>query len=230
VITILSWNILQGGGSRLQSQLASIATAKPTICVFSEYRNNESGNALRLGLLKLGYRHQHVSNAKRDDNSVIIASMIPFSGELYPKADLEFSQNMVAAHFDAFSVLGLYLPHKKHHALFDYIQNSIIKSDQHFILTGDFNSGINGIDQVGNSFWYEDKMKLFPKFNYADCFRYKNGDVQEYSWYSHQGNGYRYDHTYVHDDLLPIIKECKYLHAWRQDGLSDHSPMWIEIG
>jgi exodeoxyribonuclease III len=221
MFTILSWNILQGGGSRSFQQLEKLASLKPTVCIFSEYRNNESGNTIRAGLLKLGYRFQYVTNAVKDENSVFIASMLPCTNELYPKSDPNFSNNILAVHFDVFSIIGVYLPHKKDHILLDFINQLITASD--------YNTGINGVDQEGKSFWYEEKVKQLSKNNYTDAFRYKNGDVKEYNWYSHQGNGYRYDHTYVHNMLLPIIKNCKYIHDWRQDGLSDHSPMLLEL-
>lgn len=230
MLTILSWNILQGGGSRLIPIINEIGKVKPSICVFSEFHNNESGSQLRYQLLRLGYRHQFVTQASKDENSVLIVSSLPCTSEVHPSSDPEYSNNILSVHFDAFSILGVYLPHKKKHVLFDFIINQIIVRDRPYIITGDFNSGINKIDQAGTSFWYEEKLMAMSKLGYKDAFRHVYGDVQEFSWYSHQGNGYRYDHTYVHDDLLPIIKDCKYMHSWREQKLSDHSPMWIDIG
>ncbi|HMT54361.1 MAG TPA: hypothetical protein PKD16_08970, partial [Saprospiraceae bacterium] len=94
---------------------------------------------------------------------------------------------------------------------------------------GDFNSGINGIDQVGDSFWYEDQLKEMNKIGYIDAFRFLHGDVREYSWYSHQGNGFRYDHTYIHESLSSVIKECYYLHECREKKYSDHAPMVLKL-
>jgi exodeoxyribonuclease III len=230
MFSILSWNIMQGGGSRYLQLVNHIAMHKPTACVLSEYHNNESGLLLRNALLRLGYRHQFVTQASSAENSVLIVSTMPCVNEYYPNADPIFANNILAVHFSAFSIIGVYLPHKKHHVLFDFIIDLVKKSSRLYIITGDFNSGINGKDQVGNSFWYEDKLMALQKNNYQDAFRYINGDVDEYSWYSHQCNGYRYDHAYVHEALLPIISDCKYMHECRISKISDHSPMWINLG
>ena len=98
------------------------------------------------------------------------------------------------------------------------------------VIAGDLNSGINGLDQKGNSFWYEDDLKTLDKKGIKDVFRIINGDVKEYSWYSHQENGYRYDHFLADEKLIPVIKSCYYEHSVREAKISDHAPMILELG
>jgi hypothetical protein len=40
MLKILSWNIRQGGGTRLQKIVDSLAEINPEVIVLSEYRNN----------------------------------------------------------------------------------------------------------------------------------------------------------------------------------------------
>jgi len=94
---------------------------------------------------------------------------------------------------------------------------------------GDFNTDKNFIDQKGDSFWYTKELKELKKSGMVDAFRHVHGDVESYSWYSHQGNGYRYDHIYVSEELLPVIQNCDYLHRARENKLSDHSPMFLGL-
>jgi exonuclease III len=157
-------------------------------------------------------------------------SKIPGDVEIYNDIDLDYKSNIITVHFGAFSVIGVYLPHKKKHQLIPFITEIIDSSDKNYIVAGDYNTGINYVDQKGNSFWYEDALKNMETVGMKDAFRHINGSVLEYSWYSHQENGYRYDHTYVAEALLPIVKNCYYLHEYREDGLSDHSPMLLELG
>lgn len=229
MLKVLSWNIRQGGGSRLLRISSKLSEYGAEVVILSEFRNNDSGIKLRCHLLNAGYRFQLVSNAKRGDNSAAIFSKLPFDGKLFPQCDETFPHNVVAAEYDAFTVIGMYLPHKKKHKLFDFLLDQA-GAEKPCIMAGDFNTGKNHIDQAGNSFWYEDKLFELEKHGYIDAFRYKHGVVKEYSWYSHQGNGYRYDHTYLHNSLKPIITDCLYLHEWREMGLSDHSPMVLELG
>ena len=94
---------------------------------------------------------------------------------------------------------------------------------------GDFNTGKNFIDQKGDSFWYTSELKDLEEAGMVDGFRHVHGDVESYSWFSHKGNGYRYDHIYVSKDLLPLVKQCDYIHEARENKLSDHSPMILEL-
>lgn len=205
--------------------------SKADIFCLSEYRNNEKGVKLRDAFLKEGYRYQCVTQAKSDVNSVAIFSRLPYNSELYDKSiDDNYSQNIVSAHFEAFSVMSVYLPHKKKHQLLKSITQITAKSDKPFIVVGDYNTGKNYVDQKGNSFWYEDELLSFEASGNEDAFRLVNGGIKEYSWFSHKGNGYRYDHTYVAQDLVPLVKNCYYLHDWRERKLSDHSPMVLELG
>jgi exonuclease III len=230
MVKLLSWNIQAGGGSRILLILKKIKESNSNIVTLSEFRNNAAGLLIRNGLLKAGFRYQAVTDSKPNDNSVIIASKIPFSSRLYPMSDPNYSGNIVTAEFSAFNLMGVYMPHKKKHLLFQAAQEAVSISPMPFIIAGDFNSGKNYIDQKGNSFWYTEELVKLEQLGMIDAFRYVNEDVEEYSWYSHQKNGFRYDHIYCSSDLKTIIKNCCYNHSWRIDKLSDHSPMFLEMG
>jgi len=50
-----------------------------------------------------------------------------------------------------------------------------------------------------------------------------------HSWVHHNGDGYRYDHVFVADELAPRVRGCGYLHETRLSKLSDHSAMYVEL-
>jgi len=131
--------------------------------------------------------------------------------------------------FGTFRLIGVYLPHKKKHVLFDLLQEDA-EAPGNLIIAGDFNTGKNLVDQKGNSFWYTENLAQLEEAGMTDAFRHVHGDVKEYSWFSHQGNGFRYDHTYVSSDLLPVVSQCGYDHSVREEGLSDHSAMVLRLG
>jgi exonuclease III len=230
MLEILSWNIRQGGGSRGLQICHAISKQKPQILIFSEFQNAEKGNSLRTKLLSLGYRHQFVTSADSNQNSVLICSKIAGNCIHHSIGDPVFGNNILEVRFPLFSLIGVYLPHKKKHSLFSYIRQILVSATIPYIIAGDFNSGKNYIDQNGNSFWYEEELVLWEELGYVDAFRFLNGAKKEYSWYSHQGNGFRYDHTYLHNDLTSILKDCYYLHEWREKKWSDHSPMVLKFG
>lgn len=225
---ILSWNIRQGGGSRFVKIVKSVEKLAPEVVAFSEFRNNKVGIQLRTALLRMGYRYQVVSHAKNDVNSAILASKYPCSSSIFPKCDPTYDHNIVCGRLPAFDIYSVYFPHKKKHRLFDFLIEDEL-SERPAIIVGDYNTGKNGIDQLGNSFWYTDELAALEKLGYVDAFRLIHGDVKEYSWFSHQKNGYRYDHTYISESLSPFVADCVYLHEWREKGLSDHSPMLLTL-
>jgi exonuclease III len=228
MLAVLSWNIRQGGGSRIRQIVQKIAKSKAQVVVLSEFRNSSKGSFLRNKLLEFGYRYQFVTQAESGENSVLVCSQFPANSRLFSHVKWDYSQNIIAIDFPAFSLYGMYLPHKKKHRLFDLLLDET-KSHKPAILVGDFNTGKNYIDQKGDSFWYTDKLEMLEEQDIVDAFRYLHPNAKEYSWYSHQGNGYRYDHSYLHKDLLPILHKCYYFHEWRDEGISDHSAMMLEL-
>ena len=229
MIRILAWNIRQGGGQRVNEQLTAISQEDPHIVVLSEFRNNPNGITIRSTLLRRGYLYQVATGANKDTNSVLIASKFPCDSRLLPDADANFPHAMARADFSAFRLYGVYLPHKKKHRLLDYLCSEELDDEVPSIVIGDWNTGKNGIDQVGNSFWYSEYLTKLEKRDYFDAFRYHHGDVKEYSWFSHGGNGYRYDHCYMSGCLRAVSEDCLFIHEWREEGWSDHSPMLVML-
>ena len=229
MLKILSWNIQQGGGSRLAKILKAIQQMDAQIIVLSEFHNNDSGLKIRTSLIKLGYLHQVVGQTDPATNTVGIFSKLPSGSALFENADVTYSHGLVRADFSAFRLYGGYFPHKKKHKLFEFLLNDELDDEIPSILVGDLNTGKNYIDQKGNSFWYTEQLESLEERGFLDAFRHINGPVAEFSWYSHQGNGYRYDHSYVDQQLKGIIKGCYYKHEYREDKCSDHSPMILEL-
>lgn len=76
---------------------------------------------------------------------------------------------------------------------------------------------------------YNFYRNLTRNYQFKDAFRHLYPSVQEYSWVGRTGDGYRYDHCFISNDLLPLLKQCYYLHEPRKIKLSDHSALITEI-
>jgi len=79
--------------------------------------------------------------------------------------------------------------------------------------------------------WEYDFYRNFTEYQLKDAFRYLHPSVQEYSWVGRTGDGYRYDHCFVSEKLLHLVRKCYYLHETRgkELKLSDHSALITEI-
>jgi exonuclease III len=66
-------------------------------------------------------------------------------------------------------------------------------------------------------------------YGFSDAFRAVHGlEVRELSYeWPQWGGGYRLDHLVVSAEVE--VSRIEYLHAWRQAGLSDHSPLYAEL-
>jgi exonuclease III len=72
-------------------------------------------------------------------------------------------------------------------------------------------------------------IRGLQRFGFRDAFRSLHGhERREISWaWARWRGGYRLDHLLVAG--LPVA-ECRYEHAWREEGLSDHSPLVARLG
>ena len=226
---LLAWNIQQGGGNRIHHIADRIAHRSADVAVLSEYRNHAKGVVLRNRLMQHGYIHQFVTGVDSSLNSVLIASKNICHFRHYLREIQDFPQAIVSAEFEDFILFGMYLPHKKKHILFEFLFDKVISAEKPVILAGDFNTGINYIDQKGDSFWYTEHLKHLIELGFIDAFRFVHADRIDYSWYSNKGNGYRYDHIWFHRDLAGDIRHCDYFHDDRVNKLSDHSPMYLDM-
>jgi endonuclease/exonuclease/phosphatase family metal-dependent hydrolase len=66
-------------------------------------------------------------------------------------------------------------------------------------------------------------------YGFRDAFRERHGpEVRELSWeWTSWKGGYRLDHLIVSAELE--VNDVCYLHVWRREGLSDHSPLLAEL-
>jgi exonuclease III len=76
--------------------------------------------------------------------------------------------------------------------------------------------------------WDEAELALIrglEPYGYRDAFRLLNPyDIEEISWeWARWGGGYRLDHLIISPGVT--VEECRYEHRWREEGLSDHSPL-----
>lgn len=72
-------------------------------------------------------------------------------------------------------------------------------------------------------------IKGLEEHGFRDAFRSLHGfEQREPSWvWQRSGGGYRLDHLIVSREVA--VPVCGYLHQWRDEGLSDHSPLVAHI-
>jgi exonuclease III len=99
----------------------------------------------------------------------------------------------------------------------------------HALAIGDFNTCRAYLDEVGAIDVTAHYMDAIEQIGFHDLWRRRYPDGREYSWFSTRGNGFRIDHAFLSQDLAARAGTIRYSHEDRIAGLSDHSPLILEL-
>jgi len=108
----------------------------------------------------------------------------------------------------------------------------VLSVDQDVILMGDFNI----IDRThvprypAFRSWEYDALAAIRDCGLVEGFSHLYPDERAYSWFGRTGDGYRYDYAFLSKSLLNRLRDCEYIDASRQLGVSDHSGLLMTMG
>jgi exonuclease III len=209
----------------------ALAHQEADILVLSEYRGGEAAVRLRATLETLGYRHVTALAPPPGRSGVLIAARCAFRDHGEVDGGLPEPYRMVGVEFPEFRLVGVYMPNLL--AKVPYWETLIAtlgETGRQALAVGDFNTCRPYLDEAGaidRTAHYMDKM---AKIGFCDLWRHRNPEVREYSWFSTRGNGFRIDHAFLSDALAARTGTIRYSHAERLAGISDHSPLILELG
>ncbi len=225
---IVSWNILHGGGRRMDGILDTIAGHKPDILTLQEVRRGAHDDTLVSGLQAQGFSQIHLPETKdAKENTILIAARAPFDVEDFPDAD--GPTHILRARFDDLTLYPLHFPQKKaqvplFHALLD------LPVEGEALLIGDLNCGIPFEDSDTKTFANTHLFQQLLVQGWVDTWRSRHGDAREYTWVSaKRQNGFRYDHALATPALDARISAVQYDHEPRLSKVSDHSAIVLDI-
>jgi exonuclease III len=250
-VRLLSWNV-QGKLGRLPEQAASVASLEPDLVCLQEITRN-SAPLWEHALTTIGLSHQfHLPPGPGRRLCVLIAGRTPFSAEQV--AGVPWPERALSARFEDFELVGMHSPVSQtrepvkvptHEAVFAHLA---APASHPRLLCGDLNTPRKGhADGTVWTFARDHYGRLRPErgerwdaaesslirglepFGFRDAFRSLHGfDSKEPTWeWPRWGGGWRLDHLIVSADV--DVPDCHYLHDWRREGLSDHSPLVAEL-
>ncbi len=235
-VRIVSWNILHGGGSRVDDILATVEAYSPDIVCLQEFRHGKGGAKIEAGLGELGL--DCVCAPPTDsarENSVLLASCFEFTSDTFPDGARKPAR-CIAADFapsgDDLKLIAAHFPQKRaqlpyFEALLD-LPGSWIKGNS--LVIGDINCGIPFEDSETRSFYATHLFQEMLRRGWVDAWRARNPQAREFTWISNgKQNGYRYDHALATESLNDRISSIAYDHEVREDGRSDHSLIVVDI-
>jgi exonuclease III len=252
-VLLLSWNVA-GRVKRLEEQAERVlALGAEVVCLQELTRNTVALWQRRLGDAGyLGIEHGDLSELRGRTRPLAVLTACRFPVEREIVAGVPWPERVLALRArDGMELLNVHSPispkpdlakvrtHEAVHAHLAQSPRSVAK-----ILCGDLNTPRKehpdgrvwtfARDRYGRlredrgERWDRAELSLITglePYGLRDAFRCTHGSQQrELSWeWPRWGGGYRLDHLLVSEQLE--VESCHYEHAWRKDGLSDHSPL-----
>jgi len=233
-LTLLSWNILHGGGpTRVPEILLALVEQDADVVVLSEFRAARGGQ-IRAVLADHGWPHQAATATNARRNGILIASRTP----LAPRPCAGFASDGRWLGVDlpdvGLTVLGVHVPDDGERAAKAgywrrLIDHGRMCAGSATVVVGDINTGRRGQDTEGTRFSCERQLGAFCSLGYKDAWRTLNPDGREYSWVSHEGKGSRIDAAFLSPPLHGALESASYLHRHRESRASDHSPLVVSL-
>jgi exodeoxyribonuclease III len=231
-VRLLAWNIRHGGGARLAAITEALARHEADILIISEYRGGDSASRLRAALAASGYRHQSDLAPPPGKNGVLIAARRPFREHGAVSAGLPEPYRMVRVEFAGLWLCGIYMPNML--AKVPYWEALIAalaaEAGGAALAVGDFNTCRAYVDEPGAIDATAHFMDKVEAIGFCDLWRRRYPEGREFSWYSTRGNGFRIDHAFLSPALAAQAATVRYSHDERLAGLSDHSPLILDLG
>jgi len=235
---VVSWNIQQGGGTRVEQILASIAGWAPDVLVLQEARGTAPCRRIVAALDATGLR-KVVSTVRADEPSrygVLIASRLPAEPKPPPsQSDLPLPERWVSAEVGGplpFCLIGLHVPNRGEGPKYRFLEAVAASLDGRAdatLVVGDMNSGRRGVDEQSR-FFNEREDGWFRRMTAAgfpDTFRQLYPDARVFTYRTHRGVGFRIDHTLANAQMAARIGAIHY--AWTDPPASDHAAMIIDL-
>lgn len=253
-LRVLTWNVQRANAARTYQQAVWLATADPAdVLVLTEVSAGQSGQSLAQWLAEFGYT-VHLPDPGEDDRYRVLLACRAGVLDTVDVGIRVLPHHCVAARVTLpgaqVGVVGLYVPSRgpkeKRNVAKRAFQDAstralpelvdLLDTTGPVVITGDLNIVEPDHDPCYPVFgkWEYDFYRAFAENGFTDAFRIRQPGGMDYSWFgrpSGEGkrNGYRFDHTFVTAAHRGGVRDCRYLHAIRESGLSDHSAMTLTL-
>ena len=251
----MSLNIGNPSIDRAKAQVKWIEEREEDIFILTETKNSEGCNYIENYFFQYEYNffslnpgqkyNVYFPKSKTNDLGVMVVSKFPIKN-MFSLFDLEnrFHTRIVDVdieyHNKDVHIIGLYVPsrdrtdekvQRKKMFLIEVAKHINMLKKSSCVICGDLNIlEKNHIPHYSTFFdWEYAFYDYFSKQNFLDAYRYCFPQNNEYSWVGRTNDGYRYDHCFVSNDILPNIKKCFYVHETRNDSLTDHSAIVLHL-
>jgi exodeoxyribonuclease-3 len=233
-VRLLTWNILHGGGpTRLPEIILSLLSHRPDVILLTEFRVTR-GSQIRAVLADHGLEYQLTSRSIERVNGLLLASRFPLHPVIIPDAPGQ-GRWLGAELPEEDLLLGcVHVPDdtqgRQKTAFWQFLLRAgAMWKARRAVFFGDFNTSRRGLDGGPKGQRCESLLKQFVAGGYTDAWRLRHPEEAEYSWFSHEGKGWRIDSAYLSEPLLPMLQSACYSQVEREAGHSDHALLLVDL-
>ena len=255
-LKILTVNIGNPSRERARSQVKWLEERAEDVYVLTETKNSEGCEYIAnhfgqpsidlFSTETMDEYYVYYPKSSTGDLGVMIISRIPIVNAYsifdpshrfhsrFAACDIVFNQTKI-------SIVGLYVPsrdsseekiRRKKDFCIDVANHIKNLHPDNRIICGDLNIIDN--NHVHRYPFFQDWefrfYDFFIKKGYVDAFRFKNPNVNDYSWVGRTNDGYRYDYFFVSGSLINNITDCHYVHETRTTNkITDHSAVLLQL-
>ena len=254
--TLLSWNVA-GRAQRQPGQAERIAALSPDLVCLQEV-TARTAPAWTQGLRAAGLGHVRVADAAdaasaRRERPLLALVASRWSQEPVPVEGLPWPERVLASRVAGLEVVNVHSPISSRPDLVkvlthEAVHRHVSRGDGPRLVCGDLNTPrrehpdgrvwtfartrTGRLRPERGERWDAAELALIKgleEHGFRDGFRSLHGlEPREPSWvWQRSGGGYRLDHLIVSPDIE--VRVCGYLHEWRDEGLSDHSPLAAHV-
>lgn len=238
-LSILSWNILHGGGARRTPGIVlALLEWDSDVIVLSEFRARMGGQIAGV-LADHGWTHQVRTDPQPGVNGMFVASREPMQVLDWACPEPRRGVSVWLEHSKA-AVTAVHIPDARAsdaralvrkslfwHSVLDHVSG--LQEESH-VLVGDFNTGRHRQDERGSTFTSVPLLGRLSAMGFRDAYRIVEPEGRAFSWESARGGRFRLDHAFVSESLWSRVCGAEYGHGERASGLSDHAILRVKLG
>jgi exonuclease III len=251
---LISWNV-NGRVRQAEEQVKALAKIKSDVIALQEV-TLKTAPIFRAAFQRAGYHYSADSFQRVEDKSILVGPrrygeiiVSRWALRLLPRFEVPWPERVLSAVIQSPSGnIQLHTTHIPPGSTNGWIKIEMLegiykrlakRSRSLRILCGDFNTpkletrdGEIITWDVAGSRWDRGERNVLEglaKFGMVDVYRLINGyRIQDFSWYARPHIGRRFDHIFA---SLPLANgaECKYIHSFREEKLSDHSAIMADF-
>ena len=220
-----------------RSALSQLKHWNPDVVGLSEFRESATSQAIAESLAGIGLTYQQttVGASDRRRNFLLLASRFPL--QIEPSAGLlNSSGRWLHAVVRDVNLMLMHVPNRSD-AKWQFHDDVITQLSRfesgRAIAMGDTNTGQPGLDEESKFFYRKEGawLEKIKSVGWEDVWREQNPKGRDFTWYSHQGNGFRLDQVFATSDFAESISKVRY--DWGEHGregkLSDHAAIVFEV-